>query len=275
MKTRHVLSLLIGLFCISACNEKEEISAVAEITGNYDGYVLADCAYFQNSCSIDETITISDNGEGTAKITFISDTWGELTIPNVRVVKTDDVYTLSGSGEAKMGMEGNISSSECSFTAVINSIETAQMKFEVPAVMGGLTIDFTTGEAPLNLLVAGTYIGYTDADCTYFQDRYTDDESVTVTANADGTVSVEFKSASWGTFSVADATILQNNDIYTFTGSGRVSMGMNESTSDYDFTMTGTTNLTKDSYSIAFNIPSVMGGLTITLLPGKAPATND
>lgn len=80
-----------------------------------------------------------------------------------------------------MGMGGNVSSYDCTYTAVIHSREKAQMQFKVTGVMGGLTLDFTTGEAPADLLLAGTYKGYTDADCTYFQDRYTDDESLKVT----------------------------------------------------------------------------------------------
>ena len=42
--------------------------------------------------------------------------------------------------------------------------EKAQMQFKVAGDMGGLTIVFTTGEAPADSLLAGTYEGYTDAD---------------------------------------------------------------------------------------------------------------
>lgn len=61
-------------------------------------------------------------------------------------------YTLTGSGLTKMGMNGNVSSYDCTCTAVIESREKAQIQFKVPGVMGGLTIDFTTGEAPADLL---------------------------------------------------------------------------------------------------------------------------
>ena len=126
---------------------------------------------------------------------------------------------------------------------------------------------------PADLLLAGTYKGYTDADCTYFQDRYTDDESLKVTANGDGTLAVLFESAAWGTFKVDKATVRKNGDNYTITGEGTVSMSMGDNVKDYAFTMTGESNAAKDDYSIAFNVPAVMGGLTVTLLPGKAPAT--
>lgn len=272
MKIKSVLFLLAATFGLAACSEKETVSTVADIAGNYEGYVLANCAYFKNNCSANETLTVAENADGTAKVTFVSDTWGEITIPNAQMGETDGVRTLSGSGEAKMGHAGSLTSNECTFTAVINSAENAKMRFEVPAVMGGLTIDFATGEAPLNFLMAGTYKGYTDADCAYFKDRYTDDESVKLTGNDDGTLSVAFESAAWGSFSVASATVAKDGEAYTIAGSGSVSMGMGDSKSDHDFTVTGTLDAAKSTYAITFSIPSVMGGLTITLLPGKAPA---
>ena len=141
--------------------------------------------------------------------------------------------------------------------------------------MGGMTLTFQTGEAPADLLLAGTYEGYTDADCSYFQDRYTDDENVKLTANGDGTLKVVFESASWGTFTVESATATKEGEEYVFTGSGSVAMGMGGSTSNYDFTLSGRSNAAKDDFSIAFNVPAVMGGLTITLLPGTAPTTEE
>ena len=149
------------------------------------------------------------------------------------------------------------------------------MEFSIPAVMGGMTLTFQTGEAPADLLLAGTYEGYTDADCAMFQDRYTDGESVKLTANGDGSVKVVFESASWGTFTVESATATKEGEEYVFTGSGSVSMGMGESTSNYDFTLSGRSNAAKDDFSIAFNVPAGMGGLTVTLLPGTAPTTEE
>ena len=186
-----------------------------------------------------------------------------------------DICVLSGSGQTQMGMGGNTSSYDCTFTAEITSQTDARMEFSIPAVMGGMTLTFQTGDAPADLLLAGTYEGYTDADCDYFQNTYTDSERVTLTANGDGTLKVVFESASWGTFTVESATATKEGEEYIFTGSGSVAMGMGESTSNYDFTLSGRTNAAKDDFSIAFNVPAVMGGLTITLLPGTAPTTEE
>ncbi len=261
--------------CTMACSEKEEVATVADIAGNYEGYTIANCAYMQNLCYADETISVAENTDGSAKITFVSDSWGEFTISNAQMNENNGIYTLSGNGQTEMGMGGNVSSFDCTFTAIINNPTDTKMQFNVPGVMGGLTIDFATGEAPADLLLADTYKGYSDADCAYFQDRYTDNESLKVSANGDGTLSVVFESASWGTFNVEKATISKEGNEYKLAGNGSVAMGMGEATSNYDFTMTGIINTAKDTYSIAFNVPAVMGGLTVTLLSGSAPAVTE
>lgn len=120
--------------------------------------------------------------------------------------------------------------------------------------------------------LAGSYDGYSVASCAYFQDRYTDGESLKITDNGDGSFAVVFESASWGTFRVAGAAVVRSGDDYAFTGEGTVSMGMGENVTDYAFTMTGKSNAARDDYSFAFSVPAVMGGLTVTLLPGTAPA---
>lgn len=255
-----------------ACDKDENGSKTVDFAGRYDGYTLASCSYFQNMVSADETVVITENADGTASVSFASATWGEFTVTNAQAGVNSDICTLTGSGRTQMGMGGSTSSYDCTFTAEIKSQTDARMVFSIPAVMGGMTLAFRTGDAPADLLLAGTYEGYTDADCSYFQDRYTDGERVTLTANGDGTLKVVFESASWGTFTVESATASKEGEEYVFTGSGKVSMGMGGSTADYDFTASGRTNPAKDAFSIAFNVPAVMGGLTVTLLPGTAPA---
>lgn len=275
MKIKSVLMMLSAAVFMMACDKDENGSKTVDFAGNYDGYTLASCNYFQNMISADETVILTKNTDGTATVSFTSATWGTFTITDAQASISGNVCSLSGSGQTQMGMGGSTSASDCTFTAEIKSQTDARMEFSIPAVMGGMTLTFQTGDAPADLLLAGTYEGYTDADCAMFQDRYTDGESVKLTANGDGSVKVVFESASWGTFTVESATATKEGEEYVFTGSGSVAMGMGESTSNYDFTLSGRTNAAKDDFSIAFNVPAVMGGLTITLLPGTAPATEE
>lgn len=275
MKIKSVLMMLSAAVFMMACDKDENGSKTVDFAGRYNGYTLASCNYFQNMISADETVVLTKNTDGTASVSFTSATWGEFTITDAQATVNGDLCTLSGSGQTQMGMNGNTSTYDCTFTAEIRSQDDARMEFSIPAVMGGMTLTFQTGDAPADLLLAGTYEGYTDADCAMFQDRYTDGESVKLTANGDGSVKVVFESASWGTFTVESATATKEGEEYVFTGSGSVAMGMGESTSNYDFTLSGRTNAAKDDFSIAFNVPAVMGGLTVTLLPGTAPATEE
>ena len=275
MKIKSVLMMLSAAVFMMACDKDENGSKTVDFAGSYNGYTLASCNYFQNMISADETVVLTKNTDGTASVSFTSATWGEFTVTDAQASVSGDICSLSGSGQTQMGMGGSTSAYDCTFTAEIKSQTDARMEFSIPAVMGGMTLTFQTGDAPADLLLAGTYEGYTDADCAMFQDRYTDGESVKLTANGDGSVKVVFESASWGTFTVESATATKEGEEYVFTGSGSVAMGMGESTSNYDFTLSGRTNAAKDDFSIAFNVPAVMGGLTITLLPGTAPATEE
>lgn len=276
MKIKSTLIMLFAAFFIMSCDKEQNGSETIEFAGNYNGYTLANCNYFQDMLSADETVTITKNSNGSASISFESSTWGEFTIASAQVSMNGDICVLSGSGQTQMGMGGNTSSYDCTFTAEIKSQTDARMEFKIPAVMGGMTLTFQTGDAPADLLLAGTYEGYTDADCAMFQNRYTDDKSVTLTANGDGTLKVVFESATWGNFQVAAATAAKKEGAYTFSGSGKVAMGMGGGPAkDYDFTVSGSTNAAKDDYSIVFKVPAVMGGLTITLLPGTAPVAGE
>lgn len=275
MKIKSVLMMLSVASIMMACDKEDSGSKTVDFAGSYKGYTLASCNYFQNMISADETVVITKNTDGSASVSFTSATWGTFTITDAQASISGNVCSLSGSGQTQMGMGGSTSAYDCTFTAEIKSQTDARMEFSIPAVMGGMTLTFQTGEAPADLLLAGTYEGYTDADCAMFQDRYTDGESVKLTANGDGSVKVVFESASWGTFTVESATVTREGGEYLFTGSGSVAMGMGDSTSNYDFTLSGRTNAAKDDFSIAFNVPAVMGGLTITLLPGTAPTTEE
>lgn len=275
MKIKSVLMMLSVASIMMACDKEDSGSKTVDFAGSYKGYTLASCNYFQNMISADETVVLTKNTDGTASVSFTSATWGEFTVTDAQASVSGDICTLSGSGQTQMGMNGNTSTYDCTFTAEIRSQDDARMEFRIPAVMGGMTLTFQTGDAPADLLLAGTYEGYTDADCSYFQNRYTDGERVKLTANGDGSVKVVFESASWGIFTVESATVTREGGEYLFTGSGSVAMGMGDSTSNYDFTLSGRTNAAKDDFSIAFNVPAVMGGLTVTLLPGTAPTTEE
>lgn len=127
-------------------------------------------------------------------------------------------------------------------------------------------------ETPAVNDIAGTYKGYSDGTCKYFSSQIGQDESVVITANADGTADLTYNTTTWSSTTIKNVVVKKDANGYSLTGSGKYSMGMGGSSSEYDCTLTGTISTDKQTYSVAFNLPAVMGGLTITFQNGEAPA---
>ncbi len=127
-------------------------------------------------------------------------------------------------------------------------------------------------ETVLSEAVAGTYTGYSTAEFQYSSTpMVSQNQSLKVTAEEGGTVSVSYTSDTWGTFSLTGVTVTESNGSYSLSGSGKTVMGMSaDSQSEYDCTLSATVKSTED-FTFAFDVPAVMGGLKITLLPGNPP----
>lgn len=126
-----------------------DIPASIVVPGTYNGYTNAKSAYFDGMTAEDETITVTDNGDGTFKVAFTSETWGEFTFNSVKATANGNNFDLSGEGTTAMGMSGNINNYPAELTATIDAAkENPVFTFKVPSVMGGVTIEFHTGELP-------------------------------------------------------------------------------------------------------------------------------
>ncbi|MBQ7941705.1 MAG: hypothetical protein IJ328_04780 [Muribaculaceae bacterium] len=272
--------LMMALFALSAVSCSDEKDEPAEkpaekVAGIYDGYTLASCNYFSNSVTAKEQVKIAATGDATVNITFTSDTWGTFTISDATVTIDADSYSIKGDGITKMGHQGVEKEYDCSFEGVVQvSSSSAVFTFSVPSVMGGLTIEFIKGEIPADLVVAGTYSGYSKAVAQYFPDgMYTDDQVIAVESNGDGTYKVDYVSDTWGTFTIAKASLVVENDLYTLTGVGVTKMGMNGTTNDYECELTAVIDIFKEDPKFTFSVPAVMGGLTIEFSTGDMPVT--
>ena len=51
MKLKTILAVALVALSSAACSEDEKQPVVADIVGSYEGYTLAGCAYFQNTCT--------------------------------------------------------------------------------------------------------------------------------------------------------------------------------------------------------------------------------
>lgn len=148
---KKILSLfaLFTLILIISCSVDNAPADLSnEVTGTYEGYTTASCAYFSNDMSANQKVILTGGSQiNTVNISFTSTSWGSISITDVTIGVNEQGYTISGSGKWTMGMNGNTKDYECTVTAVIKSSES-QFTFFSPSVMGGLKIIFTTGAMP-------------------------------------------------------------------------------------------------------------------------------
>lgn len=259
-------------------NGNESINPAVNVAGTYAGYSEAAFQYTDTPLvSADESLTIQTDADNTtATITYTSSSFGEFTISGTEVTYANGTYTLSGEGSTMMGMSGNISEYECTLKGTLNEAKNeGTFTFNVPAVMGGMNITFILGEVPVSKLLAGSYKGWTEASCAYFEGMQATDQTLSLTANADDTFTLAYTSDSWGEFSFESLSVTSANGIYTLSGEGVTMMGMDGNVSEYPCTVTGSINANKENVSFTFTVPGVMGGLTITFTQGEAPAANE
>lgn len=283
MKLKNLLAMTAIALLTASCsdddnNGNESINPAVNVAGTYAGYSEAAFQYTDTPLvSADESLTIQTDADNTtATITYTSSSFGEFTISGTEVTYASGTYTLSGEGSTMMGMSGNISEYECTLKGTLNEAKNeGTFTFNVPAVMGGMNITFILGEVPVSKLLAGSYKGWTEASCAYFEGMQATDQTLSLTANADDTFTLAYTSDSWGEFSFENLSVTSANGIYTLSGEGVTMMGMDGNVSEYPCTVTGSINANKENVSFTFTVPGVMGGLTITFTQGEAPAANE
>lgn len=265
-----MLSLVFTTFSCSSDNDKKETPVWETIVGEYTGWTEGACNYFSQATD-NETVTLSKATDGTLTVTVTSNTWGTSTFSNVTAFADGNYITLSGSGSAAMGMGSTTSNYDATLTGSISKDKSsANIVLVIPAVMGGTTVVFENGSAPVAKLLAGSYSGWSEGNCAYFKNYGQENSSVKLTANDDGTVNVAFESTTWGNTTIENVKATKTADGYSLEGSGKFSMGMGGSTpKEYDCNVTGTISSDKETYAIDFVLPSVMGGLSINFQNGS------
>ena len=118
--------------------------------------------------------------------------------------------------------------------------------------------------------ITGDYACWASMNSGYFSNNISLDQKVSVTKINESTVSVSYISASFGTFTIPEATVTSNGNAYVISGAGTTEMGRDGNLKEYPCTLSASIN--GNSQSFEFSIPSVMGGSTITLTPGELPA---
>lgn len=128
-----------GIVAAAACNKPEtETDIAAEVAGTYTGTTSASFQYSHDPIVTEgETFSITAAGDKLVDVSYESATWGSFTFSGVAVSGADP-YTLKGEtkNEYAATLDGTIG----------KTAGTAEFLITVPAVMGGITIEFTLAE---------------------------------------------------------------------------------------------------------------------------------
>lgn len=168
IKLNFFLVLAVLVMGMSACgsddNDNQTVNLAQNIAGSYTGYSVGEFKYSTTPMTTaDEKMTLSAKDDGSLDISLVSSQWGTFTITGA-AVSLNGNYTISGKGKTVMGMDATSQKEyDCSVSGTISTDKkTVTLIFDVPTVMGGLKVTFNLGDAPLNMLIAGTYSGILD-----------------------------------------------------------------------------------------------------------------
>jgi hypothetical protein len=122
------------------------------VCGTYEGYSVAVAGPAGTTTTTDETIDIGVNADGTASVTFNSQSrWGSYEVATVAVTKQGEGYSLTGAGKVSLaGRDGSVAEYDFTMSGAVTPVvggNHLSVQFSVPDVMG-LTVDFKSGTPP-------------------------------------------------------------------------------------------------------------------------------
>lgn len=204
IKTCLVMALAIVMFGFASCT-KETLKPAEKVAGTYEGYTLASSNYFSDMFTADEKGTFTKVNDNTVKIEFTSNTWGSFTFDAALVEGTAAPYKVTGSGKCQMvGMGGQAREYDCTVEANISGNGKDVITFNVPAVMGGTTVVFTQGTAPVSLYVAGKYTGIMSYGVSEMSEV---EASIELKAHGDDKIDIVLPQIGEGMMSIPEITL--------------------------------------------------------------------
>ncbi len=268
--TLFTAAALLAVTSFASCSDDDAPDYSGDVAGSYDCWASMSSKYFSDNISLDQKISVTKLTENTVSVNYTSATLGTFTIPEATVDKTSTSYVVTGAGVTEMGHDGNVNSYNCTLTANFTA-DAVTFTFDIPSVMGGTKVILTQGELPKDQychLVAGSYTGIFTASSDYFAGMVDEAEStVTVKADASGTVTITCASETWGNITVAGMDVTRSGNTFSFAGQGTNEMpGMNGgAVREYACNATCSVDVATGNNDFSFVMPAVMGGLTLTL----------
>ena len=174
---RNSIALFFAALAIVACSDDNNDTPSNEsIAGTYQGWSKVTFPDMPTGMGLDgEAVQISNNSDGTVKVAYTSKgAWGTSIFNSATVTTANGKYHLVGLGKSTIeGRKGGKATEyDCALTGEISKDKKIfNLIFTLKDVMGGTKISFAQGRAPLTLLVANSYKGYTTASSKFFQNK--------------------------------------------------------------------------------------------------------
>lgn len=186
MKTIKLFALmLVALVGMTACSDDDDNEPKLIIDPvEQTGYIFVSAAYFQDMYYGNNARLGIYPKDGQYSVEFHDPQWGDVTFENVTIDEAH--HTVAGTGELTMVYRGK----EGTYDATLSG-DLTNPTISLPDVMGGTTISFYLGEAPLACQLNGSYAGTTSVMVGGNFGPYTVSTTYKITPNPDGTLNVE------------------------------------------------------------------------------------
>ena len=278
MKIRSLLIIFATLLplCIS-CSSEEDID---QFSGNYKGNVVMNADYFKNLVVLNREVSVVPENKN-LRVTLNDVSFGAMRgdfTANMKIESVSDkIFRLSSAGGvATLTMGGDVGTTDYSCNVMgslttIGNTNNLNLIFSMPDVMGGMKVEFSQGDVPVVAALEKSYSGEAVAIAGDFQQEIVSPTEILEIVEEDRdnaghhTFAVQMKSERFGNFTAKTGNVAQDNNIYTFTGSGECELNMPEApVGTYKLALAGTVNLNEpEKTEIAFTIEDVLNTLTV------------
>lgn len=278
MRMNYLLGWVFMLYVCAACSDDDNNNPnyAEKIAGTYEGYSAATFQYSPTpSFTTGQKVVVTRVTDKTVSLSYTDATWGTYRLEEAGVTSADGKYAVSGNGKVSLSMGANASEYDYTLTATVSSGQMT-LSVKVPAVMGGISLTFQTGEVPNGVKILGEYVGKSSTAFQYSPDPIVSEhDTLSMTANLDGTANFSYVNGTFGKFTVKGMEVTFSDDNYSFSGQDSVAMGMGGSTpKKYFFTLEGSIDATTRKASFIAKVPAVMGGVTVTYTEGVKQEEN-
>lgn len=203
MKAIKFLALmLVALVGMTACNDDDNDgdgnNSPKPINTEYKGYIFVSSNYFHDMYyGNNATLKIYQAEENQYNVEFHDPQWGDVTFENVTLRPE-----LKGEGTLSMNYRGKDGSYDAELSGTI-----MMPIIKMPSVMGGTTITFYAGEAPLACQLEGKHNGANSVMVGDSYGPYDMNATYSISANPDGTLNLTIPEYSIEGTPIGDLTV--------------------------------------------------------------------